>query len=68
MSAIASAATKSKMTLLNYDQWHICSHARDLGKKEKMPVFMFLKEPVIRKFGEKFFDALSEIYDSLHII
>ncbi|MDR1182705.1 MAG: DUF3109 family protein [Bacteroidales bacterium] len=50
-------------TVLNYDQWHICSHARDLGKKEKMPVFMFLKEPVIRKFGEKFFDALSEIWE-----
>ncbi|MDR1341254.1 MAG: DUF3109 family protein [Prevotellaceae bacterium] len=51
------------LTALNYDQWHICSSARDLGKKEKTPVFMFLKEPITRKFGEKFFDALMEIWE-----
>jgi hypothetical protein len=49
------------ITALNYDQWHICASARDLGKKEKMPVFMFLKEPIIRKFGKEFFDTLVEI-------
>jgi hypothetical protein len=49
------------ITALNYDQWHICAPARDLGNKEKLPVFMFLKEPIIRKFGEDFFDALVEI-------
>jgi hypothetical protein len=46
------------ITVLNYDQWHTCAPARHLGNKEKMPVFMFLKEPVIRKFGKEFFDAL----------
>jgi hypothetical protein len=49
------------VTALNYDQWHICCPARDLGKKEKIPVFMFLKEPIIRKFGKKFFDTLADI-------
>jgi hypothetical protein len=51
------------ITALNYDQWHVCSPAIDLGKKEKKPVFMFLKEPITRKFGEKFFDTLMEIWN-----
>jgi hypothetical protein len=33
-----------------------------LGKKEKIPVFRFLKEPIIRKFGEKFYEAMEEAY------
>ncbi|MDR1886858.1 MAG: DUF3109 family protein [Prevotellaceae bacterium] len=53
--------TFGDLTALNYEQWHICASARDLGNKEKMPVFMFLKEPIIRKFGEEFFNALVEI-------
>ncbi|MDR2383771.1 MAG: DUF3109 family protein, partial [Prevotellaceae bacterium] len=50
--------TYANVTVLNYDQWHICASARTLGDKDKVPVFMFLKEPIIRKFGEEFFDAL----------
>ncbi|MDR2026460.1 MAG: DUF3109 family protein [Prevotellaceae bacterium] len=53
--------TFGDITALNYDQWDICDSARHLGNREKMPVFMFLKEPIIRKFGEKFFDALVEV-------
>jgi hypothetical protein len=49
------------ITALNYDQWHVCASARDLGNKEQLPVFMFLKEPIIRKFGKDFFDALVEV-------
>jgi Protein of unknown function (DUF3109) len=35
-----------------------CSAACDLGKKLKVPVYQFLKEPLIRKFGEPFYEAL----------
>jgi hypothetical protein len=53
--------TFANITVLNYDQWHICAPARDLGNREKIPVFMFLKEPIIRKFGEEFYDTLVEV-------
>jgi len=43
---------------LNYDRWDICSAACDLGKKEKVAVYQFLKEPIIRKYGEDFYDEL----------
>ena len=36
-----------------------CKAACSLGKKLKVPVFEFLKEPLIRKFGEKFYEALA---------
>ena len=43
---------------LNYDRWDICSAACELGVKEEMPVYQFLKEPLIRKYGEDFYDEL----------
>ena len=35
-----------------------CKAACSLGKKLKVPVYKFLKEPLIRKFGESFYEAL----------
>lgn len=35
-----------------------CKAACSLGKKLKVPVYQFLKEPLVRKFGQKFYDAL----------
>jgi hypothetical protein len=35
-----------------------CKAACSLGKKLKVPVYQFLKEPLVRKFGKDFYDAL----------
>ncbi len=35
-----------------------CKAACSLGKKLKVPVYQFLKEPLVRKFGEEFYQAL----------
>lgn len=43
---------------LNYDRWDICSAACTRGKKEKMPVFRFAKEALIRKYGAEFYEEL----------
>ena len=45
---------------LNYHNWHVCKPARDLGKKNNTPVFLFLKEAIIRKYGEKFYDEMGK--------
>ena len=34
---------------VNYNRWNICKAAEILGKKEKLPVYKFLKEPLIRR-------------------
>ena len=43
---------------LNYDRWDICSAACEKGKKEQVPVYVFLKEANIRKYGEDFYEEL----------
>ncbi len=43
---------------INYDVWDICNDACILGEKLKVPVYQFLKEPLIRKFGKDFYAAL----------
>lgn len=42
----------------NYDLWDICSPACELGKKESIPVFKFLKEAIVRYKGESFYEEL----------
>ncbi len=44
---------------VNYHRWHICECAVVLGNKEKIPVYEFLKEPLIRKFGEAWYEQLT---------
>lgn len=44
---------------LNYDRWKICRPAEALGKKEGIRVYEFLREPLIRRFGQQWYDELS---------
>jgi len=53
-----SANKKTGFEALNYDQWNICSAACTLGEKEQVPVFEFLKEAIIRKYGEDFYEQM----------
>ncbi len=48
---------------VNYHRWSVCNCARKLGVKLKVPVYQFLKEPLIRKFGTEWFEQL-EIADA----
>lgn len=43
---------------VNYEKWDICSPACSLGKELGVPVYQFLKEPLIRKYGEEFYEEL----------
>lgn len=45
---------------LNYDRWKICSPACDLGQELKVPVYKFLKEALIRKYGEAWYNELEK--------
>lgn len=47
---------------VNYEpREKLCNPACSLGKKLKVPVYEFLKEPLIRKYGKEFYDVLNEI-------
>ena len=42
----------------NYDEWDICSAACTLGNEKKIPVYKFVKEAIIRKKGQDFYEEL----------
>jgi len=47
---------------VNYEpRENLCSPACSLGEELKVPVYQFLKEPIIRKYGEEFYEALDTI-------
>ena len=46
---------------LNYDEWDICSAACQLGEELKVPVFKFVKEALIRKYGSEFYKQVEDI-------
>ncbi len=46
---------------INYDRWHICDPACHLGESLKMPLYKFLKIPLIRKFGKRWYQKLEEV-------
>ncbi len=46
---------------VNYNQWDICSAACELGKQLQVPLYKFLKEPLIRKFGEDWYQEVEII-------
>ena len=50
----------SGFTAVNYHKWSICNSACSLGKSLKVPVYKFLKEALIRKFGKKWFLELEK--------
>lgn len=56
---ITKKSSNGKTEFVNYEpREDHCKAACSLGKKLKVPVYQFLKEPLVRKFGQKFYDAL----------
>jgi hypothetical protein len=52
-------------TSLNYDRWPICKDACTLGEELKVPVYKFLKEPIIRKWGQEFFLEMEKVDEEI---
>ncbi|MEM7658048.1 MAG: DUF3109 family protein [Bacteroidota bacterium] len=50
---------------LNYDRWSICSPACKKGKTEGVKVYEFVKDALIRKYGEAFYEALDMLYQQV---
>jgi hypothetical protein len=43
---------------VNYHRWHICRPAVEYGKALNVPAYVFLKEALIRKYGEDYYNQL----------
>ena len=51
----------SEFSAVNYDRWEICDDACVLGKELQVPIYKFVKEALIRKFGEDWYAELETI-------
>ena len=45
---------------VNYDRWEICDPACNLGQSLQIPLYRFLKDALIRKYGEAWYEQLLE--------
>ncbi len=51
----------SEFAAVNYHKWSICDDACSLGKELQVPVYIFVKEALIRKFGQNWYDELEKV-------
>jgi len=51
----------SEFAAVNYHKWPICDDACTLGKELKVPVYKFVKDALIRKFGEHWYTELEKV-------
>lgn len=59
---IANKGKHGDYERVNYEpREKLCNPACGLGKKLKVPTYEFLKEAIIRKYGEEFYNALDQV-------
>ncbi|MCX2681278.1 DUF3109 family protein [Galbibacter sp. EGI 63066] len=51
---------------VNYHKWHICDDACSLGKELQIPVYKFVKEALIQKFGEAWYAELEQVAKDMY--
>lgn len=56
----------SEFAAVNYHKWPICNDACTLGKELKVPVYKFVKEALIRRFGPHWYAELEKVASTLN--
>ena len=55
---IRESQLSNGMTALVYHRWEVCKDAIKRGKELSLPLYKFLKEPLTRRFGPEWYEAL----------
>ena len=50
---------------LNYHRWDICRDAVEKGRQLNLRVYEFLREPLVRRFGQQWYDELCQLVSDL---
>jgi len=50
---------------LNYNKWNVCDGARRRGRELGLPLYRFLREPLVRRFGEAWYEELETVVSEL---
>jgi len=54
----------TEFSAINYHRWPICDDACTLGKELQVPVYKFVKDALIRKYGEDWYMELEKVADN----
>ena len=54
----------TELTAVNYHKWEICDPACSLGEELKIPIYKFVKDALIRKFGPTWYKELEEVAEN----
>ncbi len=55
----------SEFTAVNYHKWEICDAACSLGSELQVPIYKFVKEALVRKFGEEWYAELEQVANDM---
>lgn len=55
----------TEFAAVNYDKWDICDPACSLGQELEVPVYKFVKEALVRRFGENWYAGLEKVAQEL---
>lgn len=55
----------TEFSAVNYHKWEICDDACTLGKELQVPVYKFVKQALIRKFGEDWYMELEKVAEKM---
>ena len=55
----------TSFSAVNYHRWEICDDACSLGAELQVPIYKFVKEALVRKFGEDWYQELTVIADEI---
>ena len=50
---------------LHYHRWNVCHSAVKKGRELNLRIYRFLKEPLIRRFGEPWYNELCAVAEQL---
>lgn len=65
MYPIREKALSHGLVGLQYHRWNICKPAVEKGRELHLPIYKFLRDPLIRRFGQEWYDELCQVAEEL---
>lgn len=57
-------ANYGEFTSVNYHRWEVCRCAVKEGERQGVPLYKYLREPLVRRFGRAWYDELVSVCDN----
>lgn len=62
---IREKTLKNGLVGITYNRWEVCKDAVTKGKELNIPIYIFLREPLIKRFGQEWYDELCQVAEEI---